>query len=110
MKKNCLMLLLGGAMLMPTTMMAQPEPKDQDPGQHRSPAHSSYVYIAYDGNNCFVNVEFLTAIPDVEIIIYQNRIEVDNRVCQKGFSGKTRGNNDKYIEILQPFNRVPVVL
>lgn len=80
MKKNCLMLLLGGAMLMPTTMMAQPEPKDQDPGQHRSPAHSSYVYIAYDGNNCFVNVEFLTAIPDVEIIIYQNRIEVDSLI------------------------------
>lgn len=77
MKKNFLMLLLGGAMLMPTTMMAQPDPDDQDPGQHRSPAHNSFVYIAYDDNSSMVNVVILTAVPDVEIIIYLNGTEVD---------------------------------
>ena len=81
MKKNFLMLLLGGAMLMPTTMMAQSggpfSGDDETPGQHRGPAHNSFVYIAYDDNSSLVNVVFLTAIPDVEIIINQNGIEVD---------------------------------
>lgn len=71
------MLLLGGSMLMPTTVLAQPNSSDDEPGQHRCLAHNSFVHIAYDDNSSMVNVIFLTAIPDVEIIINQNGIEVD---------------------------------
>lgn len=83
MKKNFLMLLLGGAMLMPTTMMAQSGGPfcgdDEKPGQHRSPAHNQHAYITYDENSGVANITFLTACSNAEIILLQDGIQVD---CQ----------------------------
>lgn len=78
MKKNFLMLLLGGAMLMPTTVMAQPD-NDKMPGQHRSPTHNQYAYITYDENSGVANITFLTACSNAEIILLQDGMQVD---CQ----------------------------
>lgn len=81
MKKNFLMLLLGGAMLMPTTMMAQSGGPfcgdDEKPGQHRSPAHNQYAYITYDENSGVASITFLTACSNAEIILLQDGIQVD---------------------------------
>ena len=81
MKKNFLMLLLGGAMLMPTTVIAQPSGYEDEPKPNvpRSPAHNQYVYITYDENNGMANITFLTTIADAEIVVLQNDEQVD---CQ----------------------------
>lgn len=81
MKKNFLMLLLGGAMLMPTTMMAQPSGYEDEPKPNvpRSPARNQYAYITYDENSGVASITFLTACSNAEIILLQDGIQVD---CQ----------------------------
>ena len=78
MRKNFLMLLLGGAMLMPMTVLAQPD-NNKEPGQHRSPFHTPYAYISYDENSGMVNVTFLTTIADAEIVVLQNGEQVSSQ-------------------------------
>lgn len=81
MKKNFLMLLLGGAMLMPTTMMAQPDDGDnQEPGVWRGPAKNPHAYINYNEANGVACVYFLSAVSDAEIIVYLNGIKIDNQM------------------------------
>ena len=79
MKKNFLMLLLGGAMLMPMTVLAQPSNSDDEPGQHRSPFHNPYAYITYDENSGVANITFLTTIADAEIVVWQNGEHVNSQ-------------------------------
>lgn len=76
------MLLLGGAMLMPTTVMAQsagggPE-DDPMPEKHRSPAQNSYAYITYNGTTGIATVNFRTGVSDAEVIILQDGVEIDD--------------------------------
>ncbi len=74
MKKNFLMLLLGGAMLMPTTVIAQPSGNNDEPKPdvRRSPAKRPHAYINYDENSGVANITFLTTIADAEIVVWQN--------------------------------------
>lgn len=79
MKKNFLMLLLVGAMLMPTPVMAQPSNNDEEPGMHRSPFHTPYAYITYDENSGVANITFLTTIAKAEIVVLQNGEQVSSQ-------------------------------
>lgn len=81
MKKNFLMLLLGGAMLMPTTVIAQPSGYEDEPKPNvpRSPARNQYAYITYDENSGMANITFLTTITNAEIIVLLDGVQID---CQ----------------------------
>ena len=62
---------------MPTTVMAQPNNNDKEPGQHRSPAHNWSAYITYDENSGVANITFLTTITDAEIVVLLDGMQVD---------------------------------
>ena len=74
------MLLLGGAMLMPTTMMANVNMDGNDdnkePGKPRAPENIC-AYISYCEATGIATVTFKTAINDAEIIILRDGVEVD---------------------------------
>ena len=81
MRKRFLMLLLGGMVMMPNTIMGCPDDGDDTgeyPDKWRSPANTSNVYISYDGTTCIANVYFISAVSDAEVLIYQNGVLVDN--------------------------------
>ena len=84
-KRNLLMLLLGGVMMVPTVSMAYPDGDgtggdDEHLDVHRSPEHNPYVYITYHESNGTVLVTFNSAIDNAEILVYQNGVEVDYQV------------------------------
>lgn len=81
MKKNYLMLLLGGVLLMPTTVIAQPSGYEDEPKPNvpRSPARNQYAYITYDENSGIANITFLTASSNVEIIVFLDGMQVDSQ-------------------------------
>lgn len=73
------MLLLGGMVMMPTTIAAEDDGYDDTNQEiHRSPAHNTYVCITYDENMGTALVSFNCAIDGAEIQVYQNGIEVDD--------------------------------
>ncbi len=82
MKKNYLMLLLGGMVMMPTMAQACPDDGDNDrePGVWRGPAKNPYAYINYDEVSGVACVYFLSAVCDAEIIVYLNGVEIDNQM------------------------------
>lgn len=82
MKKNFMIFLLGGMMMMPTMAQTCPDDGDNDrePGVWRSPAKRPHAYINYDEANGVACVNFLSAINNAEIIVYLNGIEVDSQM------------------------------
>lgn len=83
MKKNFLMLLLGGMMMQPTTMLAQTngdDGNDGEPGVWRSPAKRPHAYINYNEANGVACVYFLSAVNDAEVIVYLNGAEINNQM------------------------------
>ena len=82
MKKNLLMLLLGGAMLMPANVMAQSEGGGDDnpmPEIWRGPVHNPYAYITFEETTEIAYVCFNSAVSDAEVIIYLNDVEVSSQ-------------------------------
>ena len=84
-KRNFLMLLLGGVMMVPTLSMAYPDRDgtggdDEHLDVHRSPQHNPYAYITYHESNGTVLVTFISAIDNAEILVYQNGVGVDYQV------------------------------
>lgn len=80
-KRNLLVLLLGGMMMVPTTIAADNDGYDDCNQEiHRSPEHNPYVYITYHESNGTVLVTFNSAIDNAEILVYQNGVEVDYQV------------------------------
>lgn len=84
-KRNFLMLLLGGVMMVPTLSMAYPDRDgtggdDEHLDVHRSPQHNPYVYISYNECNGSALVTFNSAVNNAEILVYQNGVEVDYQV------------------------------
>lgn len=84
-KRNLLMLLLGGVMMVPTVSMAYPDGDgtggdDEHLDVHRSPEHNPYVYITYHESNGTVLVTFNSAVDNAEILVNLNGEEVDYQV------------------------------
>ena len=81
-KRNLLILLLGGVMMVPTMCMAYPDRDctggdDEHIDVHRSPKHNPYVYISYNECNGTTLITFNSTIDNAEILVYQNGVEVD---------------------------------
>lgn len=79
MKRNLLMLLLGGMVMLPSGALAQSGSDDnnQNFDNHRSPAHNPHVLISYDESIETALVTFNSAVDNAEILVYQNGVEVD---------------------------------
>lgn len=72
------MLMLGGMVMMPATMVADDGGYDDTNQEiHRSPVHNPYVYINCDESNGTALVSFNSAVDNAEILVYQNGVEVD---------------------------------
>ena len=85
MRKNIMMLMLGGLLMMSTTMLAYPnvdDGNDREPEVWRSPTKRPNAYIDYDDANGVATVNFLSAITNAEIIVYLNGIEVENQIVE----------------------------
>ena len=81
-KRNLLILLLGGVMMVPTMCMAYPDRDctggdDEHIDVHRSPKHNPYVYISYNECNGTTLITFNSTIDNAEILVYQNGVEID---------------------------------
>lgn len=80
-KRNLLVLLLGGMMMVPTTIAADNDGYDDCNQEiHRSPEHNPYVYITYHESNGTVLVTFNSAVDNAEILVNLNGEEVDYQV------------------------------
>lgn len=85
MRKRCFILLLGGLIMTPTTMLASIDDGDNPddyPGVWRSPAKHSHVYISYDEVSGIASVNFTSTINIAEIVVYLNGTEIDNLVVE----------------------------
>ena len=84
-KRNFLMLLLGGVMMVPTLSMAYPDRDgtggdDEHLDVHRSPQHNPYAYITYDETTSMAYACFVSAVNDAEVIVYRDGEVVDSLV------------------------------
>ena len=80
-KKNLLMILLGGMVMMPMSMMAQSNDGDKEnPDKHRGPAQNPHAYITYDETTGMAYVCFVSAVNDAEVIVYRDGEVVDSLV------------------------------
>lgn len=79
-KKNLLMLLLGGMVMMPMSMMAQSNDGDKEnPDKHRGPAQNPHAFITYDETTGMAYACFVSAVDDAEVIVYHDGVVAD---CQ----------------------------
>lgn len=80
-KRNLLVFLLGGMLMVPTAIAADNDGYDDCNQEiHRGPVHMSYVLISYDESIETAFVSFNSAIDEAEILVYQNGMEVDYQV------------------------------
>lgn len=81
-KENLLMLLLGGMVMMPTMAKAQSNGDDnnQVPEQNRGPAHNPCAYITYDETTGMAYVCFVSAVDNAEVIVYHDGVVADSQI------------------------------
>lgn len=85
MKKNLMMIVLGGTMLMPTGAMAQDDGggygegsgSGNGDGPYHSPSYQPYAYITYAEVSNTAYVCILSDVNDVEISVCMDGDEVD---------------------------------
>lgn len=78
-KKDLLMLLLGGMVMMPVSIMAQSN-DNTNPDKHRIPAQNPHAFITYDETTGMAYVCFVSAVDDAEVIVYHDGIVVDSQI------------------------------
>lgn len=85
MKKILMMILLGCAMLMPTSVMAQNggggygEGDGNHGGPHNSPGNNAGTFITYNESSNTAYVLFLSDADDVEITVCIDDVVVDSQ-------------------------------
>lgn len=81
-KRNLLMVLLGGMVMLSTDTMGRTDGNDNDlfPDVARSPQHNTYAYITYDETTSMAYACFVSAVNDAEVIVYRDDEVVDSLV------------------------------
>ena len=85
MKKNFLIILLGGLMMMPAKLLACPDDGDESddkPDVWRGPVKYPHAYISYNEESGLAFVHFLSAVNDATIVVYLNGIEIDGQLVE----------------------------
>lgn len=80
-KRNLLLLLLEGMLIIPTDIKAQTESTDNNgmPNYPRCPAQNPYAYINYDETTGIAYVCFMFAVDDAEVAVYRDGDVVDSQ-------------------------------
>lgn len=81
-KRNLLLLLLEGMLMMPACVMAQTNGGGGDtfdPDIWRCPAQNPHAYINYDETTGIAYVCFVFAVDDAEVAVYRDGVVVDSQ-------------------------------